>query len=129
VDRATVLYDAECGLCRWSADRLRRWDRGSRLRFVPLQTPEAARLLPGLSTNDRLASWHVAVGGRVTSGGAALPEVLRLLPGGKPLAVLAARFPGATDGAYRWVAEHRDRIGRLLGPTACAVDPSRATDR
>jgi predicted DCC family thiol-disulfide oxidoreductase YuxK len=129
VDRATVLYDAECGICRWSAERLRRWDRGRRLRFVALQSPEAARLLPGLSADERLASWHIAEGGRVTSAGAALPEVLRLLPGGKPLAALAARFPGATDRAYRWVAGHRDRIGRLLGPTACAVDPSRTTDR
>lgn len=129
MDRATVLYDAACGLCRWSAERLRRWDRGRRLCFVPLQTPEAARLLPDLSPEDRLASWHVAEGGRVTSGGAAVPEVLRLLPGGAPLAALAARFPGGTDRAYRWVADHRDRIGRLLGPTACAVDPSRPTDR
>ncbi len=121
----TVLYDADCGLCRWSADRLRRWDRRGRLRFVPLRDPEADDLLIDLSEHARFASWHLVDGhGRVRSGGAAVSPVLRLLPGGRPLAALAARFPRATDRVYRWIADHRDAIGRLLGPEACSVDPS-----
>lgn len=125
MDRATVVYDAACGLCRWSADRLRRWDRAGRLRFVPLGTPEADRSLRKLTPQERWASWHlVDAHGRVTSGGGAVPSVLDLLPGGAPLAAAAARFPRLTDRAYRWVAAHRDRLGRLLGARACAVDPS-----
>ena len=34
-----VLYDEDCGSCRWSADRLRALDRRrARLRFAPIQT-------------------------------------------------------------------------------------------
>ncbi len=126
MDRATVLYDGDCGLCRWSADTLRRWDRHGRLRFVALQAPEARGLLPGFSDQARLASWHVVDRrGQVRSAAAAVPVVLRLLPGGKPVAAVAARFPRATDRAYRAIADRRDLLGRLLGPEACAVDPGR----
>jgi predicted DCC family thiol-disulfide oxidoreductase YuxK len=126
MERATVLYDGDCGLCRWSAETLRRWDRHGRLRFAALQTPEAGDLLPGFSDQARFASWHVVDRpGHVRSASAAVPIVLRLLPGGKPLAAVAARFPRATERAYRVIADRRDLLGRLLGPEACAVDPGR----
>jgi len=35
---ATLLYDAECGLCRGCVRWLRKWDRRGRLRFEPLQS-------------------------------------------------------------------------------------------
>lgn len=125
--RATVLFDADCGLCRWAAERLRRWDRARRLRFVALGTPEADRLLPDLTPPERAASWHlVDADGRVASGGAAVPAVLRLLPLGRPAAAVSSRFPRLTDAVYRWIAAHRDELGRLLGERACAVDPSAA---
>ena len=122
---ATVCYDDDCGLCRWCAWQLRRWDRHARLRFVALGDPTADELLRELSPDRRRSSWHlVSADGRVWSGGAAVPRMLELLPGGRPLAALADRFPGVTERAYRWVADRRDRIGRLLGQEACAVDPS-----
>jgi predicted DCC family thiol-disulfide oxidoreductase YuxK len=128
---ATVCYDADCGLCRWCAWQLRRWDRRGRLRFVALGDPRADTLLHELSPDRRRSSWHlVSADGRVSSGGAAVPRVLELLPGGKPLAALADRFPTITERAYRWIADRRERVGRLLGQDACAVDPSapRSTD-
>lgn len=80
---ATVLYDEACGFCRWSAMRLRSWDRRDALRFVPLQSPDADLLLHGLPPGRRSASWHpVEADGRVWSAGAAFPRVLRALPGG-----------------------------------------------
>jgi predicted DCC family thiol-disulfide oxidoreductase YuxK len=124
MERAVVLYDGDCGLCRWSADTLRRWDRRGRVDLMPLQAPEADELLRGLSEEARRSSWHlVDRRRRVASGGAALPIVLRLLPGGKPLAAVAARFPRATDRAYRFVAMRRDRIGSRLGLRGCSADP------
>jgi predicted DCC family thiol-disulfide oxidoreductase YuxK len=117
--RATVLYDSDCGFCRWSLAKLLRWDRHNFLRPVALQDPEAASLLPGMSEEERLASWHlVDPSGEVHSAGAALPWLLRLLPGGAPLAVLAARAPRLRDRGYRWVAEHRSWFGRLLSERA-----------
>jgi predicted DCC family thiol-disulfide oxidoreductase YuxK len=120
-----LLYDSDCGFCRWSVDKVLAWDRNNQLRPVALQDPEADRLLPGIDANTKMASWHlVTAGGRVFSGGAVAPPLLRLLPGGRPLAAITAAFPGATEGAYRWVSRNRDRFGRLAG-TRCDVDPAR----
>lgn len=125
MNAAVLLYDADCGFCRWSVDKVLAWDRKNRLRPVALQDPEAERLLPGIDAETKMASWHlVTAEGRVFSGGAVAPPLLRLLPGGRPLAAIAAAFPGPTERAYRWVSRNRDRFGRLAG-TRCDVDPAR----
>jgi predicted DCC family thiol-disulfide oxidoreductase YuxK len=126
MDRAIVLYDQDCGFCRWSADRLRAWDRRGALRFEAIQNPDADALFDGMDPTARLGSWHlVEPGGRVWSAGAATAPLLTRLPGGRPLAALARTFPGTTERLYRSVANHRDQLGRVLGTRACAVDPGR----
>ena len=124
MDQAVLLYDADCGFCRWSVDRVMAWDRKGRLRVVPLQDPEADRLLPGVDPDAKMSSWHLVANGRVFSAGAVVPPLLRLLPGGRPPAALAAAFPGITERTYRWVSRHRDRFGRLAG-ARCEVDPTK----
>jgi predicted DCC family thiol-disulfide oxidoreductase YuxK len=121
---AVLLYDADCGFCRWAIDRLLAWDRAKRLRVVPLQDAEADRLLPGIDADTRMGSWHLVMDGQVYSGGAVVPPLLRLLPAGRPLAVVPAAFPGLTERTYRWVSRHRDRFGRMAG-ARCEVDPTR----
>jgi predicted DCC family thiol-disulfide oxidoreductase YuxK len=117
MERATILYDADCGFCRWSLAKILAWDRRGRLRPVALQDPEADVLLPGMDREQRMASWHlVTLEGAVYSAGAAFPPLLRLLPGGRPLAALSAMFPGLTDRGYRWVARNRGALGRRLRP-------------
>jgi predicted DCC family thiol-disulfide oxidoreductase YuxK len=112
---ATLLYDRDCGFCRWCLGKVLAWDRGRRLRPVPIQSEEADGLLAGMPEEDRLASWHlIDADGRVRSAGAAFPDLLRLLPGGAPLAAFTARAPSATDRAYRWVAGNRGRWGKLV---------------
>lgn len=124
--RATVLYDDDCGFCRWTAERLRRWDRHARLAFAPIQGDTGARLLEDLSSHERLDAWHLATpDGHRWTAGAAVPPLLERLPGGRPLAAVAARAPRLTEMLYRAVARRRSSIGRLLGVRACAVDPSR----
>jgi predicted DCC family thiol-disulfide oxidoreductase YuxK len=126
VQRATVLYDEDCGFCRWSADKLKAWDRRGALRFRPLQSSEADRLLEAVPHERRTTSWHlVEADGRAWSAGAAVSRVLRALPGGAPLATLAESMPGVTDRLYAEVARRRGVLGRLLGQAACSVDPSR----
>jgi predicted DCC family thiol-disulfide oxidoreductase YuxK len=125
MDRATFLYDEDCGFCRWGTGKLLAWDRRGRLRAVPLQDPEAELLLPGLERERRMASWHlVTPDGRIRSAGGAVAPLLHLLPGGAPLAVLAEAFPRTTDRLYDWTARHRGDLGALLGARRCAVDPS-----
>jgi predicted DCC family thiol-disulfide oxidoreductase YuxK len=109
-----VLYDPDCGFCRVSLAALLRWDRHGRLRPVALGSEEAKLLLHDMPEDQRMASWHLVEGGAVHSGGAAFPPVFARLPGGGPLARLTARFPRASERAYRWVADHRSLLGRAL---------------
>ena len=121
---AVLLYDSDCGFCRWLVDKVLVWDRRGRVRSMELQDGEADSLLREIDADAKMSSWHlVTPDGRVHSAGAAAPPLLRLLPGGKPLAALLAAFPEGTERAYRTVARNRDRLGRLVGETACQVDP------
>jgi predicted DCC family thiol-disulfide oxidoreductase YuxK len=112
---SVVLYDGDCGFCRWVLARLLAWDRAGKLRPLEIQSNEGETLLAALRPDRRLASWHlVSPSGRLYSGGAAVAPLMRLLPGARSLAWLAARSPALTEGAYRWVAENRSKPGRLL---------------
>jgi predicted DCC family thiol-disulfide oxidoreductase YuxK len=113
--RWLVLYDGDCGLCKWLLAGLLRWDRTQTLHPIALQRPEAAELLKDLPPEERMASWHlITPGGERYSGGAALPPLIGLLPKGRPVAALFAAIPGTTDSGYRWVAEHRSLLSKLV---------------
>ena len=128
MERAVILFDDDCGFCRWSLSKILAWDRSRRLRPVALQSPEADDLLKGMGPERKMASWHlVTPDGRTYSGGGAVSNLARLLPAGEPIALLMRAFDRTTDRSYRWVAGHRDRVGRALGERACAVDPGRRT--
>jgi predicted DCC family thiol-disulfide oxidoreductase YuxK len=118
-ERPVVLYDADCGFCRWLLARLLAWDRRGRLRPVAIDSAEGLRLLADLDESERNASWHlVQPDGERRSGGSAAAALLRTLSGGAPLAALLERFPSATEGAYAWVAARRGRLGRLIPAAA-----------
>jgi predicted DCC family thiol-disulfide oxidoreductase YuxK len=111
----TVLYDGECDFCRWLLSILSRWDRAGRLHPVALQGSEADRLLADLTPAERMASWHlISPTGERHSGGSAMTELLRLLPGGRLPAAGLAQFPRLTERTYRWVAEHRSLLSRWI---------------
>jgi len=110
-----IVYDRDCGFCRWSLARLVAWDRRRRLRLVALQDPEAERLLPGMSARERFAAAHLVLpSGERYSGGDALVPLLRLLPGGSPLAVVARAVRAPARIGYGWVARNRALFGRPL---------------
>jgi predicted DCC family thiol-disulfide oxidoreductase YuxK len=113
--RHRILYDSDCGFCRWSLSWILRWDRHRRLRPVALQEPAARELLPGMDPEERMASWHlVAPDGAVSSGGLAAGPMLRLLPGGAALATVADRAPRLASRVYDWVHRHRGMLGRPI---------------
>lgn len=108
-DEAWLLYDADCGLCKFVVARVLEFDRARRLRPVALQDPRAAELLPGLSEEERLRSFHlVDSDGTVHSAGDGLAA---LFP---PL----RRAPRLASRLYWLVAGNRDRLGRLLPDAA-----------
>lgn len=104
-----LLYDADCGVCKFIVARVLELDRGHRYRPVAIQDPRAAELLPGISEQERLRSFHVVdPDGTVRSAGDGLAE---LLP---PL----RRFPRLASRAYWLVADNRDKLGKLLPDAA-----------
>jgi len=110
-----VLYDRECGFCKWSLNQILHWDRARRLAPVAIQSEEGGRLLAEVDPGQRLDSWHlVTEEGQLYSAGAAAVPLARLLPGGRPLAALFAALPRPTEAAYRLVANHRRELARLL---------------
>ena len=124
--RAVVLYDRDCGFCRWSLARILDFDRSRRLRPVALQDPEAARLLPGIEQQRMLDSAHLVLpDGRVYSGGDAVAPLVRLLGGGRLSVGAAKATTGLSRVAYGWVAGHRRLLGRPLSDAA----KTRATTR
>jgi predicted DCC family thiol-disulfide oxidoreductase YuxK len=113
--RDVILYDADCGFCRWCVAKVLAWDRRGRLEPMAIQDPAADPLLAGLPPAARLGSWHLASpDGRLYSAGAAVAPLLRSLPGGRLPAALAAAAPRATERLYRLVANRRAAVGRLV---------------
>ena len=124
-----LLYDADCGFCRWSLDKILARDRDGRIRPMPLHSAEADALLPGMDEQTKMRSWHLVLpDGTVRSAGDAVAPLLRLLPKGTPLGIMASKAPFLTRATYRVIARNRERFGRALGTKACAVDPVARSD-
>jgi len=120
-----VLYDAECGFCRWAMAWAVRRDERHVLVAVPIQSPLGSELLVDLAASDRLRSARVVRDdGHRLSGGAAAAEVLDVLPSTRFLGRLAHGLPGTTAFLYRVVARRRVSFGRLV----CREARGRADD-
>jgi predicted DCC family thiol-disulfide oxidoreductase YuxK len=108
----TLLFDRDCGFCRTVLGAILMRDRAKRIRPIPLQEALASDLLPGMSEEDRFASFHlVADDGTVLSGGKALPALFEGLPGLHPLGVALAAVQPLTDAVYKVISANRSRIG------------------
>jgi len=123
--RVTVLYDADCGVCRHTARTLRLLDQRRRLRFSRLQDfvptlagdPSRGELEAALHVRDERGEWH--------AGGDAALQIARVVPALAPLA-LVGRLPGMSriaETAYEAVARNRHAISGWLGVERCAFDP------
>jgi predicted DCC family thiol-disulfide oxidoreductase YuxK len=114
-----VLYDADCGFCRWAMAWALDHDSRRAIVAVPIQSPLGSQLLADLSPDERLAAAHVIRDdGARDSGGAAAAEVLAALPRTRSLAWLACRLPAPTAALYGLVATHRHGFGRFVGAGA-----------
>jgi predicted DCC family thiol-disulfide oxidoreductase YuxK len=111
----TLLFDGECGMCRTILGAILMRDRERTIRPVALQDALAADLLPGMSEEDRFASFHlVDDDGTILSGGRALPVLLAGLPGWSWLGALMSAAQPLTDAGYGVVSANRSRIGPLV---------------
>jgi len=100
-----LLYDADCGLCKFVVARVLELDFRHRLRPVALQSARAAELLPGMGNEERMRSFHLVDSSRgVHSAGAGLAELFPVL----------RRSPRFASRLYWLVAGNRDRLGKLI---------------
>jgi predicted DCC family thiol-disulfide oxidoreductase YuxK len=114
-----VLFDADCGFCRWAMAWALRRDRRGLLVAVPIQSELGGELLADLSASERRSAAHVVEeDGRRRSAGAAAAAVLAALAPTRPLAGLARRSPRTTQVLYTAVAGQRARLGRLVSAGA-----------
>jgi predicted DCC family thiol-disulfide oxidoreductase YuxK len=111
-----VLYDADCGFCRWAMAWAVGHDHRHVLVPVPIQSPLGCELLGDVVPGDRLRSAHVVrEDGRRRSGGAAVADVLSVLRPTRMLGRLTRSLPRTTAVLYGVVAVRRKSFGRLVG--------------
>jgi predicted DCC family thiol-disulfide oxidoreductase YuxK len=114
-----VLYDADCGFCRWATAWAVRRDHHHALVAVPIQSPLGSELLVDVVPSERLRSAHVVRDdGCRRSGGAAVADVLSVLPPMRVPGRLARSLPRTTALLYGVVAARRKSFGRLVGKEA-----------
>jgi predicted DCC family thiol-disulfide oxidoreductase YuxK len=114
-----VLYDADCGFCRWAMAWVLRRDARHVLVAMPIQSARGGELLAAIAPEERLRAVHaIAAGGGVRSGGAAVAEVLSALERTRALGRLARALPRTTALFYDFVAARRSSFGRLIGSAA-----------
>ncbi len=114
-----VLYDENCPFCRWTAERLRRWDRDKRLRLIPYDRVKEHPRLASAVVGERLgADVHVVDrAGRMATGGEAILAVAALLPRGEPVVRLVRAVPPARAA----VDLGATLLNRWRGPLAKAL--------
>jgi predicted DCC family thiol-disulfide oxidoreductase YuxK len=119
-DEWVLVYDGECAFCRRCIALLARWDSRRHIRAVPFQDAAALAVLPPIPHRALEQAMHlVSPGDGIRAGAEAAPAILRLLPGGRPLATLFG-IPGVPVLAariYAAVARNRHRLG--CGSAAC----------
>ena len=98
-----------------------RWSRDG-VEAVPIQSERATEALGDMAEAARMASWHLVLpDGSRFSAGAAVPELMRYLPGVRPLAPMARLLVRPIDVVYRLVARNRHLLGRLVGERSCEL--------
>jgi predicted DCC family thiol-disulfide oxidoreductase YuxK len=135
---ATLLYDADCGLCRATAAWLGHRVPASALRLMALtEAASDPSLASSVAGRDLKAMLHlVHADGTVATSARAVLAAGRLVPRWRLLAAaLDHRFGSfVLDPVYRWIAGHRRQVSRLFRlPPSCTVplpaDRPRATAR
>lgn len=128
---ASIYYDDDCHICR---DLLRRFGRTlarRRFRFVPLQSPDAARVL-GVPEQHLLDEMRVRLdNGAVLGGASAVLAIARRIWWAWPLWALS-HVPGAMpllNAGYRWLARNRHCLNGTCDVHSGGLQAARREDR
>jgi predicted DCC family thiol-disulfide oxidoreductase YuxK len=113
--KPVLVFDGECGFCRYWVARLRA-RAGDRVDFIPLQDPYIASAVPELRDENLNGSVHFRdPEGHVSAAAEATFRVLEIAGVRFPLRAYL-RVPGVAavcEATYRFVARHRGFFGRF----------------
>lgn len=116
---ATLVYDADCAMCRASALWLmRRAMAAGQLEILPCRSAPRRARFPQLTEEQCMRAMQLVLpDGRILEGADAVPELLRRIPRWRwavPLLALPVVRP-VSRRAYAWIAANRMRISCALG--------------
>lgn len=117
--RTVLIYDGDCGFCRWGMHLVRRLDVGKFFTFCPFGRPVAEEALSRLDPEKRYSSYHALAGEVLHSGTDAARVTLEGLPMGKVLTALSLHR------LYPLIAVNRATLGRLVPGRPIIDDCSR----
>ena len=116
-----LVYDGECGFCRFGIDVIRRFDRHGVFGFCPFGHPIAEGLLADVPEEARYEQMHLATPSGLLSGTDAAKAVLRELPFGR----LASRV--GIHRLYPLIVRYRWVLGRFISQSPALVSCGEAT--
>lgn len=120
MERAVLIYDGDCAMCRGSALWLmRRAKVGNLLEILPCRSRPRRERYPQLSDDACMQAMQLVLAdGRILSGADAVPELLRRVRGWRWVASAFGLPPllPFTRRLYAWIARNRMRL-------SCGVKP------
>ena len=94
--RWLLVYDSSCSLCVKFKNLAKSLDRRKRIEEASLSDSRIQDWAPGFDPQKIAKNFHLILpDGRVATGEMALPELLGLLPAGRPLAWVLRNLPGS----------------------------------
>jgi len=131
LSRATnfVLYDDQCPLCTFQMRLLTWLDWLNTVSLLPLSSPRAAKIAPGLARETLMEAIHcVTPEGTVYRGARCIRFVGMRMPLLVPLALILW-IPGViwvAEKIYNFISRNRLFLSRIFGcKEACQILPSR----
>ena len=117
MDKAALIYDRSCPLCRGAAEWIRQNALPDTIELVPCQSDERKERFPQITEAACVAALQLVLpGGSIHAGEQAFPHLFRRLRRWRWLA-RAIELPGVSalsPLAYRWVARHRQALSGML---------------
>ena len=119
---ATLVYDADCAMCRASALWLmRRAMAAGELEILPCRSGPRRTRFPQITEERCMRAMQLVLpDGRVLEGADAVPELLRRIRGWGWVAGVFALPPvrPLARVVYGWIARNRMKIACAIGPRA-----------